>query len=790
MNKLFAIAAVLLLALPAILLAAPSARYSDAGASAQYAAANAQVADEQVAPLPPVKKSHADAASQTAKAAIADESDRVPLPPANARDAELLNDNSQPSITTSFSGMGNVYSITATASDPSGISEINIYIRSPSRNIFSLVKTCHSSTTCVYTSGGNNGAYTYYATAFDASFQRNSASSSRLTFFLPVKNNQPPVITSVNGPSSLGVGETGTWSITAYDPENGQLYYSVEWGDRDARLAKNTNDNQTATFTHVYFSNGSYIIKFTVTDDQGASAYASTQVIVGASPVPVIVTSTLPSGIVGADYSTDVIAAGGTPPYSWALESGALPPGISLSSGAVKAHLSGVPSAPGNFTFTLQVTDDNGASASKQLGIMVYAASSAISCSLSPANISVAQNTTLQVTASCFEGLAPNATSGIPCPPLRWSSTIGSISSTGPSWNIAVFNSGALAGIGTITASGGRPGGSKDSSFSCSAPVAVKAAAQAQTGNGNSGGSTGGSGSGSSGGSYRTSTKVSVTCAGQEAQMSVNYLVPSAPQALVEVFYLGEKSNTKVFSQKVSATSTLTFVPAEDGAYEVRVSIDGTQATSNFAVSACTPKTMNFTRNITVNLAPQRETVLSKSVTYGNGFSKDFKVYKISSGTIDSYSTDITLTYVNSGGKLLENVGIFDSIPKEVLSSADKVEFQNQPATLESKPGPHFTWNVRSLAVGDSVSYTYTIKRPLTEQMFAAFAPPRLLAAGEAVKEPVGESGTSQAGSDLLAANVGFIGFALPLSTLAIAAVGLVLFGLIALFIFGRKKEE
>lgn len=48
---------------------------------------------------------------------------------------------------------------------------------------------------------------------------------------VPTIVNQPPVITGVSGPTSLKVNETGTWSVTANDPENGYLSYTIDWGD-------------------------------------------------------------------------------------------------------------------------------------------------------------------------------------------------------------------------------------------------------------------------------------------------------------------------------------------------------------------------------------------------------------------------------------------------------------------------------------------------------------------------------------------------------------------------------
>jgi hypothetical protein len=69
---------------------------------------------------------------------------------------------------------------------------------------------------------------------------------------------------------------------------------------------------------------------------------------------PMITTSTVPKGRQGEPYSTTLIAAGGTPPYTWVHASGALPMGLSLAN---DGSLSGVPEESGDFSFTAEVTD-------------------------------------------------------------------------------------------------------------------------------------------------------------------------------------------------------------------------------------------------------------------------------------------------------------------------------------------------------------------------------------------------------------------------------------------------
>jgi outer membrane protein assembly factor BamB len=96
--------------------------------------------------------------------------------------------------------------------------------------------------------------------------------------------------------------------------------------------------------------------------DTNGYLYAYT---LGASTVSVTITTTsLPNAVIGQPYSQTLTATGGTPPYSWSLASGKLPPGLSLtpSSGTV----SGTPTNPGNNKFTVRVTDSTGSQSATQ----------------------------------------------------------------------------------------------------------------------------------------------------------------------------------------------------------------------------------------------------------------------------------------------------------------------------------------------------------------------------------------------------------------------------------------
>lgn len=90
---------------------------------------------------------------------------------------------------------------------------------------------------------------------------------------------------------------------------------------------------------------------------------------VAAAPGFRISSSSLPSGSSGAPYSTTLTTANGSQPYTWAVISGNLPPGVSLDSSDGK--IIGRPTSSGTFDFRARVTDGGGKQAEKDFSILI-----------------------------------------------------------------------------------------------------------------------------------------------------------------------------------------------------------------------------------------------------------------------------------------------------------------------------------------------------------------------------------------------------------------------------------
>jgi hypothetical protein len=106
---------------------------------------------------------------------------------------------------------------------------------------------------------------------------------------------------------------------------------------------------------------GTFSFLLVVVDARTASASKPFTVAITGTGVALSVgTSALPAGSVGTPYNQTLTAAGGAPPYTWALGPGA-PAFLALDPNT--GVVSGTPTATGSFSFPVQVTDASRSSA-------------------------------------------------------------------------------------------------------------------------------------------------------------------------------------------------------------------------------------------------------------------------------------------------------------------------------------------------------------------------------------------------------------------------------------------
>lgn len=112
----------------------------------------------------------------------------------------------------------------------------------------------------------------------------------------------------------------------------------------------------------------SYVVQLSDMNNTKIEKTYTTQAAISGTGLRISTTS-LPQAVVNSPYSQTLIGAGGTTPYTWAVSSGALPPGLALSSdGVISGTATSVAAAQ---PFEVTLTDATSATASATLSIAV-----------------------------------------------------------------------------------------------------------------------------------------------------------------------------------------------------------------------------------------------------------------------------------------------------------------------------------------------------------------------------------------------------------------------------------
>lgn len=133
-----------------------------------------------------------------------------------------------------------------------------------------------------------------------------------------------------------------------------------------------------------------------------ASVYTGTDAAIagtcaGTPTAPTAPSQTLPSGTVGQAYSTVLSASGGTAPYTWTVQRGPLPDGLSL---ATNGTLSGTPTGSGTTAFGVQVVDSYGLASTATETLSVASPDTKPSTPLVSASINVGQHVDIYYTGT------------------------------------------------------------------------------------------------------------------------------------------------------------------------------------------------------------------------------------------------------------------------------------------------------------------------------------------------------------------------------------------------------
>ena len=170
------------------------------------------------------------------------------------------------------------------------------------------------------------------------------------------------------------VGTLNTWffSTTGCETSERIVRFRVVEGRIPDGTTLFTQGTSSGGITGVPETEGLFTFTIQVRDATGTKDTETFSILIEA-PQPLVITNqtdTLSPGVVGEDCCCgNLFASGGVPGYTWSLVSGQLPPGLELSESP--GRITGVPTEPGTFTFTVRVTDSRDATAERTFSITV-----------------------------------------------------------------------------------------------------------------------------------------------------------------------------------------------------------------------------------------------------------------------------------------------------------------------------------------------------------------------------------------------------------------------------------
>lgn len=171
-----------------------------------------------------------------------------------------------------------------------------------------------------------------------------------------ITNDDVPVTVS---PASLPNGTVATTYSQTITASGGTAPYgfAVTAGSLPTGLTLSSGGTLAGTPT----AGGTFNFTVTATDAAGAPGpFSGSQAytVTIATPTIALPATTLANGRLGQAYTASITAAtGGTAPYAYAVSAGALPGGLTLN--PASGEISGTPSAPGSFAFSITATDSS-----------------------------------------------------------------------------------------------------------------------------------------------------------------------------------------------------------------------------------------------------------------------------------------------------------------------------------------------------------------------------------------------------------------------------------------------
>ena len=265
--------------------------------------------------------------------------------------------------------------------------------------------------------GGGGGSIT---------FQVSDAGGKSATQTISFALNPPPTLTITT--ATLPQATNGTAYSAQVTATGGVPPYSWRLSGNPAWLSINaTTGALSGTPTGTTTSTVTFTVIVTDSETPTAASKSASLSITSVEPPLSITTTGLAGASINNPYSQTVQAIGGTPPYTWAIISGSLPGGLTLT--PATGVISGTPTGTGTFNFTVKVTDSVSATATENLSIVVGATLTITTTSLPGGSVGTAYSATLQASGGA-QPYTWSVSSGTLPPGLTLNSSSGVISGT------------------------------------------------------------------------------------------------------------------------------------------------------------------------------------------------------------------------------------------------------------------------------------------------------------------------------------------------------------------------
>ena len=184
----------------------------------------------------------------------------------------------------------------------------------------------------------------------------------RRLFSLIVGTTAPRITT----PGSLPDGGLGSTYLLSLAIVGGTAPY--QWEVSSGTLPPGLSLNGAGILSGTPTTSGTWTFSIRAVDYANLSASAPFTLSIPAIPLAITSPSPMVSGQQGLPYSQALTALGGVAPYSWSIDTGLLPPGLSLSS---VGDITGIPTLTGIYSFTAVAMDASSRSVTKTLSIAI-----------------------------------------------------------------------------------------------------------------------------------------------------------------------------------------------------------------------------------------------------------------------------------------------------------------------------------------------------------------------------------------------------------------------------------